>query len=125
MTINDVREILDAEVIIGHNALDREVKTACGADLMSDVLAFAKEKTLLLTGLTNVQVVRTAEVADAVAIVFVRGKCPPDNLIELAASMDLPLMITKLSLYQSCGMLYHAGLGKVDCTPPNGVQHGA
>lgn len=123
MTINDVKEILNAEVLVGHDKLDRQVMSACGADLMSDVLAFTKEKTLLLTGLTNIQVIRTAEVADAVAIVFVRGKCPPDNVLELAESMDLPVLLTNLALFQSCGKLYYAGLRNGECVTP-GDNHG-
>jgi predicted transcriptional regulator len=121
MTLYDVQEILNARILAGHTSLHRIVESACGADLMSDVLAFTKEKTLLLTGLTNIQVIRTAEVADLVAIVFVRGKCPPDSVIELALSMNMPLLITDLPLFQSCGLLHQAGLSNNTCA--GGVEN--
>jgi predicted transcriptional regulator len=121
----DVQRILNARVLAGHDGLQRVVETACGADLMSDVLAFTKEKTLLLTGLTNIQAIRTAEVADLVAIVFVRGKCPPDNVIELAGEMDIPILVTELPLFQSCGLLYQAGLGNEMAFATVGEPHGA
>jgi predicted transcriptional regulator len=125
MTLRDVQEILNARILAGHDCLHRIVETACGADLMSDVLAFTKEKTLLLTGLTNIQVIRTAEVADLVAIVFVRGKCPPDAVIELAVSMDIPLLITNLPLFQSCGLLHQAGLSNDTRAAARVHDHGA
>lgn len=84
MTLRDVKEILDADVIVGDDNLDLEVKTAFGADLMSDVLAFAKAGSLLLTGLTNTQVIRTANVLDIAAIILVRGKKPSPETITLA-----------------------------------------
>jgi len=83
---------------------------ACGADLMSDVLAFTHAGTLLLTGLTNPQVVRTAEMAGINAIVFVRGKVPPAETIALAKEKDIPLMATRYTMYETCGRLYEAGL---------------
>lgn len=110
MLLLEVQAVLDAEVICGVECLDREVVTACGADLMSDVLAFTKESTLLLTGLTNIQVVRTAEMSDLVGIVFVRGKRPGPELIELARMKNIPLLVAKHSLYESCGRLYQKGL---------------
>ena len=110
MTLGEVRKILDAEVIVGSN-LDRiNVDMGCGADLMSDVLAFSKTGALLLTGLTNAQVVRTADMADMVAICFVRGKAPPEETTTLAASHDLPLLTTRLPMFESCGRLYSNGL---------------
>ena len=83
---------------------------ACGADLMSDVLAFTHAGTLLLTGLTNPQVVRTAEMAGISAIVFVRGKIPPPETIKLAEEKGIPLLATRYTLYETCGRLYTAGL---------------
>ncbi len=105
-----VRAILQAEVICGEHQLQQEVATICGADLMSDVLAFTKEKTLLLTGLTNVQVVRTAEVSGMVGIVFVRGKRPASDTVLLACIQGVPLMVTEYSMYEACGMLYQQGM---------------
>lgn len=83
---------------------------ACGADLMSDVLAFTHAGTLLLTGLTNPQVVRTAEMAGIKAIVFVRGKHPPRETLVLAEDKGIPLLATRYTLYEACGRLYSAGL---------------
>lgn len=110
MTLEEVREILGAEVIAGAHLLSLEVSMGCGADLMSDVLAFGKPGSLLLTGLTNQQVVRTAEMADIVAICFVRGKRPDEETIKIAKSQELPLLWTKLPMFESCGRLYRRGL---------------
>ena len=110
MTLEEVKEILKAEVIIGSNDLQMEVKMGCGCDLMSDVFAFIKTGTLLLTGLTNIQVIRTAEMADIKAICFVRGKRPDEETIRLAESKDLPLLTTQLPMFESCGRLYKKGL---------------
>ena len=110
MTLDEVREILDAEVIAGEDRLARELTMGCGADLMSDVLAYGKPGSLLLTGLTNPQVVRTAEMADIVAICFVRGKRPDDDTVRMAHSQGLPLLRTALPMFESCGRLYERGL---------------
>ena len=110
MTLEEVKEILKAEVIVGPNNLQMEVKMGCGCDLMSDVLAFIKSESLLLTGLTNTQVVRTAEMADVAAICFVRGKKPDEETIRLAESKELPLLVTQLPMFESCGQLYKKGL---------------
>jgi len=109
MKLKEVKEILEAEVIV-NNDLEIEIKMCCGADLMSDVLAFIKAKALLLTGLVNAQVVRTAEIADIKAICFVRGKKPLAETIELAKEKNIPLLSTKLPMYESCGRLYQKGL---------------
>lgn len=82
----------------------------CGADLMSDVLAYGKSGSVLLTGLTNQQVVRTAEMAEIVAICFVRGKRPDEKTVSMASSQGLPLMGTTLPMFESCGRLYKNGL---------------
>jgi len=110
MTLEKVRQVLEAEVIIGSDLDKIEVDTGCGADLMSDVLAFAKTGALLLTGLTNEQVVRTAEMADVVAVCFVRGKKPLEATVKLAASHNLPLLATGLAMFESCGRLYRYGM---------------
>ncbi len=110
MTLEDVKRILNAETIVGADLLREDVKMACGSDLMSDVLAFAKHEAILLTGLTNPQVVRTAEMADLRAICFVRGKKPGRETIEIAKSKDIPLLTTSLSMFESCGRLHREGL---------------
>lgn len=110
MKLADVQKILQAEVICGSEYLDGEVKSACGADLMSDVLVHSKEKTLLLTGLTNIQIIRTAEMGDLVGIVLVRGKRPGQDVIQMAESKGIPVMVTSLPMFEACGMLYNHGI---------------
>lgn len=112
MKLNEVKEILEAKVLCGDDKLDTEVRAACGCDLMSDVLAFVKDQALLLTGLMNSQVVRTAEMMDMKAIVFVRGKTPSDEILELATDAGIVILSTELPLYLSCGKLYNNGLYK-------------
>lgn len=110
MTINDVKEILGAEIICREDLLSTTVGSACGSDMMSDVLAFVKEQAVLLTGLVNPQVVRTAEMMDMHCIVFVRGKRPDLNMIEMAEDRDMVMLCTELEMFTSCGKLYSAGL---------------
>ncbi len=110
MNLAEVKEILKAKVLTGSDNLQMEVKTGCGCDLMSDVLAFTKAESLLLTGLTNIQVIRTAEMADIAAICFVRGKKPDEETIRLAESKSIPLLITQLPMFESCSQLYKNGL---------------
>lgn len=110
MTITDVREILNASVITGQELLNNEVHNACGSDMMSDVLAFVKDQSVLLTGLVNAQVVRTAEMMDMVCVVFVRGKEPGEDIKRLAVERGIVLMKTPLRMFPACGLLYNAGL---------------
>ena len=110
MTIADVRRILEAEIICGSDNMDTEVHNACGSDMMSDVLAFVKDQSVLLTGLGNAQVVRTAEMMDMVCIVFVRGKDPGEDIVNLARERDIVLMKTPLRMFTACGLLYDSGL---------------
>ena len=110
MKLRDVKEILDADVIVGDEKLDIEVTTAFGADLMSDVLSFAKAGCLLLTGLTNTQVVRIANVLDMAAIILVRGKKPPAETISMAKSLQIPILTTKYILFETAGRLYAKGI---------------
>ena len=110
VTLEDVKRILEAEVVTGGEFLHRNVKMACGSDLMSDVLAFVKSDSLLLTGLTNPQVVRTAEMADLGSICFVRGKKPDEQTIKLAEAGNIPMLTTPLSMFESCGRLYQEGV---------------
>ena len=111
MKLSKVKELLNAEVINGGELMDEiDVKTAFASDLLSDVLAFAKENTLLITGLVNPQVVRTVEVLGLMGIVFVRGKMPPAETVELAKKKNFPLLRTKYIMFEACGRLYSAGL---------------
>lgn len=110
MKVYEIKDILNAEVICGEEFMDRDVFTACGSDMMSDVLAYVKEQAVLLSGLVNPQVVRTAEMMDMQCIVFVRGKRPDEGIIELAKSRDIVLLSTNNAMFASCGMLYEKGL---------------
>lgn len=109
-TMADIASWLEAEVITGADRLDRLVSVVHSGDLMSDVLAFSRRDAVLLTGLSNEQVVRTAEVAGMLGVVFVRGKLPHPKVVEMAAEFNLPLMLTGLSLFDAGGRLYSRGL---------------
>lgn len=113
MKLKTVKSLLNTETIFEASAEkdDLEVKNACGADLMSDVLAFSNEKTLLLTGLTNPQVVRTAEMVGIQVIIFVRGKEPQIETISLANQLNIFLYSTDKPLFEACGLLYKNGIG--------------
>ncbi len=110
MTIADMVSVLNAKVLIGADKLDTPVYTACCSDLMSDVLAFVDEKTVLITGLTNPHVVRTSEMLDLKCIVFARGKIPTDDILESADEQGLVVLATKQTAFSTCGMLYEMGM---------------
>jgi len=110
MTAKDVQEVLKCRILTGEEFLDREVRSACGSDMMSDVLAFSKDHSVLLTGLCNPQVIRTAEMLDIVCIIFVRGKKPDNTILEMARERSLIVMATGHRMFSACGMLYQAGL---------------
>ena len=110
MTVAEAVKVLEGEFFCGEDKADYEVMSACGADLMSDVMAFVKDKVLLLTGLVNPQVIRTAELLDIHCIIFVRGKAPGRDMVELAKQSEIILAGTKLSMFIACGKLYEAGL---------------
>lgn len=110
MNLREALEVIEGKVVSAGADLDLEVTTGGGADLMSDVLAFANEGMLLMTGLTNPQVVRTAEMAGTAAIVFVRGKIPPPETIALAEQRGIPLLASKYTMFETCGRLFAAGL---------------
>ncbi|MBO5453747.1 MAG: hypothetical protein J6A69_07275 [Clostridia bacterium] len=112
MKIREVAKLLNAEILTGTDYLDEEVYSAFACDLMSDVLAFVDNHTILLTGLTNLQVVRTAEMMDMKVIVFVRGKRPDSDVVELAKKKEMVILTTELPMYPSSGILYSNGLGR-------------
>jgi predicted transcriptional regulator len=110
MTVKEAVAILEGQFFTGEDKSDQEVASACGADLMSDVMAFVKDKVLLLTGLVNPQVIRTATLLDIHAIIFVRGKAPSRDMIDMAEEAEIILAGTKLPMFISCGKLFEAGL---------------
>ena len=110
MTLREIKEILNCKVLTGEEHLDREVKSACASDFMSDVLAYVKDQGVLLTGMVNPQVVRTAEMMDMKCIVFVRGKEPDAPIVELARERDIVVMASEERMFIACGLLYTKGL---------------
>lgn len=115
MKIQRIKDLLGAEVLCGEDNLDGDVKSACGCDMMSDVLAFVKDQAVLLTGLCNPQVVRTAMMMDMRCIVFVRGKEPTKDIISLADDAGIVVLTTDLRMYVACGILYSEGLHGGEC----------
>jgi len=119
LTIRQVCDLLDGEIICCEPMADHVVRSACGCDLMSDVLAFTTPGSVLLTGLTNSQVVRTAEMLDLKAVVFVRDKRPDPVTVRMAEAVNLVLVLVPRPLYESCGILYAAGMP--GCNGVNGL----
>ncbi|MBK5251622.1 MAG: hypothetical protein JJE29_03125 [Peptostreptococcaceae bacterium] len=113
MLLREAKEILGAEILSGDEYMDRSVEVAFSCDLMSDVLAFVDDKVLLLTGLTNLQVIRTAEMLDLSNIVFVRGKRPNEEVCRLAKEKKMVLMGVKHTLFEASGLLYKNGLNGI------------
>lgn len=110
MKLAEVQRLLKAEVLIDAGKLDREVEMAFCADLISDVLVMCRDQTLLLTGMTHVQIIKTAEICDLAAVVFVRGKRPGPEAVALAEQKGIPLLLSCLTMYESAGLLFCAGL---------------
>jgi predicted transcriptional regulator len=114
MKLTKIIELVEGTVLTKNVEIDREIEGGCGSDLLSDVLASTHAISLLLTGLCNPQVVRTAVMADISALILVRGKNPPDETIKLAEAEDIPLITTRFGMFESCGRLYRAGLPSLD-----------
>lgn len=109
MTVHEVVRILNAKVLV-EGDMETEIKTACGSDMMSDVLAFVKDQALLLTGLCNPQVIRTAEMMDMRCVVFVRGKGVDEAILRLAQDRDIIVLQTDYRMFTACGLLFEGGL---------------
>ena len=114
MKISEIRDLLKADVLVGGDQLDTSVVAAGGADLMADVLSAVAKEAVLLTGLTTEQVLRTAKIAEVACVVFVRGKNPDRAVIELAQTLNLPVLLTQYSLFVASGRLYMNGLRGLD-----------
>lgn len=115
MKIREIAALLGAEVLCGEKLLEEEVESACGSDMMSDVLAYVKDQGVLVTGLVNPQVIRTAMMMDMRCVIFVRGKRPTAEMVELARENHLALLASESRMYEACGKLYQHGLGQEDC----------
>lgn len=114
MKLTEIISLIDGTVFSSHTNLNVEIKGGCGADLMSDVLASVQPDAILLTGLCNPQVVRTAQMADVRAIIFVRGKQPTKDTIQLAEQEQLPLISSPFGMFELCGRLFRAGLPSLE-----------
>ena len=112
MKISKIQELLNAKVLCGEEYTGRHVYSAFGCDLMSDVLAYAKDQVVLITGLLNAQVIRTALMMDMNCIIFVRSKTPDQNMIDLAREHEIVVMATDKTMYAACGILYSNGLAE-------------
>lgn len=110
MKIEDIIRVLGAEKLTDIENPEMDIKSACGSDLMSDVMAYVKDNVLLLTGLVNPQVIRTAEMMDIKVVVFVRGKKPGQAIIDLAGEKGITVLASSEPMFIACGKLYNAGL---------------
>jgi predicted transcriptional regulator len=114
MKLSEIVKALDAQLIVGDNCLGNELNTCGASDLMSDILAGLSEGSILLTGLTTIQLIRPAMVSGVGAVVFVRGKKPPQEVIDLAKANGLPLISSPYSMFVSCGRLHACNLTGLD-----------
>jgi len=110
MKLAEIKGILECEVLTGADNLSMEVKTVVASDGMSEILAFARPGALMITGLTNVQSVRTADIANVRAIIYIRGKRPDKKAINLARQSGIPVLATGLGMFDVCGILRERGL---------------
>ena len=110
MKISEIASLLDAEVLCCNDSLSHEVHSACGSDMMSDVLAYVKDQAVLITGLVNPQVIRTAEMMDMRCVVFVRNKKPSEEMLSLAEEAGIVILATSKRMFDACGLLYTGGL---------------
>ncbi len=110
MRLAEIRDILQCEVLAGEGGLSTDVETVVASDGMSEILAFAHPGALMITGLTNVQSVRTADIANVRAIIYIRGKRPAENAIKLAVARDIPILATEQGMFDVCGILREVGL---------------
>lgn len=110
MKIRDVAALVGGKVLCCEDKIDREIYSACSSDMMSDVLAFVHDQGLLITGLVNPQVVRTAEMMDMYCIVIVRGKQPDKVMLDLAREKGIIFITTERTMFETAGLLYKAGL---------------
>ncbi len=111
MKVREIAQILSADILCGGESLDTEVYSACGSDMMSDVLAFVKDQAVLITGLCNPQVIRTAEMLDMKCVIFIRNKKPDKLIVDMAKAKGIIVLCSPLRMYSACGLLYAAGLG--------------
>ena len=110
MTLHEVKELLQCEVLACEDDLQTDVTQVVASDGMSEILAFAKSRELMITGLTNIQSIRTADIAGVSAVVYCRGKRPDKKVIEFAKQKRIPVLVTKMVMFDICAILYNKGL---------------
>ena len=110
MQLKSIMLLLNATLLCGDDLLETEVRSAFASDLMSDVLALVKDQTVLLTGLCNPQVLRTAEMLDIICVIMVRGKQPDQYIIQMANEKNICLLSTKKTMFNSCGLMFTSGI---------------
>jgi hypothetical protein len=121
MKLRDIVTLVNGQLLSNDVDLNIDVTYGAAADLMSDVLAFTKPNAVLLTGLINSQVIRTAEMADVAAVVFVRGKRPPADTLKLAEARGIPLVVCAYTMFEACGKLYEGGMRGSDPIPTDNL----
>ena len=110
MTLAEIKDLLECEVLVGDEALGLEIRDVVASDGMSEILAFARSKELMITGLTNIQSIRTADIAGVSAVLYCRGKIPDKRVLEFAKQKGIPVLITAMGMFEICGILYGKGL---------------
>jgi predicted transcriptional regulator len=110
VNLNDIKDVLHCEVLAGEDDLSIDVRYVVASDGMSEILAFAKSKELMITGLTNIQSIRTADIAGVCAVLYCRGKRPDSRVIEFAKKKNIPVLVTRMVMFDICGILYNKGL---------------
>jgi predicted transcriptional regulator len=110
MTLHDIKDLLQCEVLTGEDNLQVDVTQVVASDGMSEILAFARSNELMITGLTNIQSIRTADIAGVSAVIYCRGKLPEKKVIEFAGQKHIPVLVTKMGMFNICGVLYNRGL---------------
>jgi len=110
MKLAEIKELLHCEVLAGEEDLSVDISQVVASDGMSEILAFAKSRELMITGLTNIQSIRTADIAGVSAVIYCRGKLPDERVIEFARQKRIPVLSTKMGMFNICGVLYNRGL---------------
>lgn len=114
MRLDDIKKALRAKIFAGHDKMDITVKAGTGSDLMSDMLRGPTDGAVLLTGLNNIQVIRTSVISGVVAVILIRDKKPTPDMISLAGEHGLPVLSTPFTMFSSCGRLFNKGLRGVE-----------
>ena len=124
MRLVDLAEAIEGEILVGREQTDLIVARAFAADLLSDVLALTDgdERTALITGMTSPQVMRLAEILNIIAVVFVRGKLPPPTLIEHAERVQIPILTTRKTMFETCGLMFANGVQACNSEPPSDFE---